>query len=72
VARYQQVVLEHVLFAIEGNYKDPAATTTSLTELAFKSLRRSTRSKRIASMSDDELRELLTTFVERALKRARS
>jgi hypothetical protein len=64
---FQQVLQEHVNFAIEG--KDPAATTTSLTELAFKSARRSTRSKRIAAMSDDELRELLRTFVERSLKR---
>jgi hypothetical protein len=64
---FQQILQEHVVFAIEG--KDPAATTTSLTEVALKSVRRSTRSKRIAAMSDDELRELLTTFVERTLKR---
>jgi hypothetical protein len=70
VASYQQVLQEHVVFVIER--KDSAATTASLTEVALKSVRRSTRSKRIAAMSDDELRELLTTFVERTLKRAKS
>jgi hypothetical protein len=70
VASYQQVLQEHVVFVIER--KDFAATTTSLTEMALKSVRRSTRSKRIAAMSDDELRKLLTMFVERTLKRAKS
>jgi hypothetical protein len=67
VTRYQQILQEHVVFAIEG--KDAAASTTSLAEAAFKSVRRSSRSRQIAAMSDDELRELLTMFVERALKR---
>jgi hypothetical protein len=67
VTNYQQMLQDHVVFVIDG--KASAAAITSLTEVALKRVRRSTRSTRVAAMSDDELRDLLTTYVERALKR---